>query len=122
MATVIVNGKTLKCDGQSVSIVGNKVIIDGIVQADGDEPAEVLIHGNVSNLSCDRNIEISGNVESVSGRGSINCRTVNGNIDGTGSINVNGDVHGDIRSGGSVNVCGNVQGSVKAGGALIMGR
>lgn len=117
---IVING--VKYNGQNVSVIGNKVIVDGVVQVNGEEPAKVIIQGNVTSLTCDRNVEVSGNVESIMECNSLNCQAVNGNIEGkVRNINVDGDVHGNVYSDGNV-ICGNVQGSVKAGGALIAGR
>jgi hypothetical protein len=104
-ATVIINGKVYN-GKSSVAVVGDSVVIDGVRQdnnssADGSIKIEIT-EGTLENLSCDRSVDVSGNVHSVKAQGSVSCRNITGGVDAGGSVNCS-DVVGKIRAGGSVN-------------------
>lgn len=105
-STITVNGKTIQCRGSNVSIINNKVIVDGkeIEDMSGiSGNIKVVINGDCNNVSCSGAVEVSGNVK--------------GDIDCGGSCEVKGEVGGDIDCGGSC-TCGNVGGDINAGGSV----
>lgn len=104
MNKIVVNGKTLTCSGSNISIVNNKIFVDGKqISGDVTENCDVHIYGDVENIECE---------------GSVSCNNVNGNIKAGGSVNCD-DVGGSINCGGSCN-CDEVKGNVTAGGSIRM--
>lgn len=106
-SNVTVNGKTIRVRGNNISVVNNRVIVDGKVVSEslsGD--VTVIVEGCCGNLKASGNVEINGD-----------C----GNIDCGGSCTVRGNVSGDIDAGGSI-TCGNVGGSIDAGGSVRCSR
>lgn len=104
MNKIIINGKEIKCNGNNISVINNKVYVDGkVITDDVFKNSDIYIYGNVENIECE---------------GSVHCNDVHGDIKAGGSINCD-DVGGDISCGGSVN-CDNIRGSVIAGGSVRM--
>lgn len=108
MGTISIGGKVIHHTGGSVSIVGDKVYIDG-VERTGDEPltgvVEVrIIEGSIGSLHSDnavivdRGVTIAGNVEAGN---SVTCGDVQGNVKAGNSVNC-GDVGGDVSAGNSI--------------------
>lgn len=104
MNKIVVNGKEIICNGNNVSIINNKVFVDG---------KEI---SNVATKNC--NIQIYGDVENIDCEGSVQCDNVKGDIQCGGSVNCD-DVGGNINCGGSCN-CDKVNGSVTARGSICM--
>jgi hypothetical protein len=93
---ISINGKTVRISSaNSVSVINNKVFINGRECTEGEIPSgidKIIVEGDVSNLRVDTgNIEIGGDVE-----GDVHL--------GTGNIRINGDVGGT-----PVTSCGNIQ-------------
>jgi len=86
-----INGKLIKVSGNNISVINDKVYVDGELVEEG----------------------LSGNV-TISFEGEL------ANLKTSGGATVNGDVHGDVDAGGSVK-CGNVGKSVDAGGSVNCG-
>lgn len=104
MNKIIVNGKTIQCTGNNVSVINNKVFIDGKeISNEAGKNSDIHIYGDVKNIECE---------------GSVECNNVQGYIQCKGSVNCD-DVGGNINCGGSCN-CDNVNGSVTAGGSICM--
>ena len=104
MNKIVVNGKTIQCNGNNVSIVNNKVFVDGKeISDEAVKKCDVYIYGDVENISCE---------------GSIQCNDVKGDIECGGSVNCD-NVGGSINCGGSCN-CDEVKGNVTAGGSICM--
>lgn len=120
MNTITINGKTYSApDGCSMSVINNKVYIDGKLFEDCDliksKKIEIKIEGNCGDVHVD-----SANL------------TVNGNIEGevlvdAGNITCRGDIKGDVNCDcgnischhifGNTDVdCGIVKGSGNSGG------
>jgi len=94
-STITINGKTYTVDGNNVSIIDNKILVDGKV-IEGSLSGIVKIEWNGPAANIDAvSIHINGNV--------------NGNVDGT-SIQINGDVTGNVD--GTSITCGKVLGNV----------
>lgn len=106
MNKVIINGKSYEIPNGSVSIINNKIYVDGKEFTEGMEKdskiVDIIVHGNVYQIDCQESVEVKGNANI------INCG---------GSCSVNKDVVGDVKAGGSVK-CNNVKGSVRAGGTV----
>lgn len=89
-------------NGRSVSISGNRVIIDGIDVTDKlpeQKQYKIEVNGNLEKLKVDacQTISVTGNVDTISTQsGDVDCGDVNGPIS-----TMSGDVD-----------CGNVSGSI----------
>lgn len=106
MNKIVINGKEIQCNGKNVSIINNKIYVDGkVITEDIISNTEIYIYGNIENLECE---------------GSVHCDDVHGNIKAGGSVNCD-NVGGDINCGGSVN-CDKVKGSIVAGGCIKSNR
>ena len=104
MNRIVINGKSINCSGNNVSIINNKVFVDGKEITDETiNNSDVCIYGDVESIDC---------------QGSVNCNNVKGNIEAGGSVNCD-DVGGNINCGGSVR-CDEIKGSVNAGGSIRM--
>lgn len=98
---IVIDGRTFS--GNSVSIIGGQVTIDGVVQ-DGSLSGVVEIkitEGVLRELKTDA---------------SVSCGEVKGDIDAGGSVTC-GRVSGNVRAGGSI-TCNDVGGSVMASGSV----
>ncbi len=98
-----INGKTITCSGNNITIQNGKVIIDGSTIYETDhEDIKATISGDVNTIHC------SGDVFVYNNAGNITCG---------GKCEVNGDVNGDIKAGGSV-TCKTIVGDINAGGSV----
>lgn len=96
--SITIDGKTFS--GRSVSINGDQVIVDGVVQQGTlVGPVSVVVNGNVEKLEMSNgDVEVSGEVGSIrTSTGDVMCRDVKGDV-----ITSTGDV-----------TCGSVGGGVK---------
>ena len=107
-----INGRRINApDGANISIINNKVYINGKLSEeysnDIKEDKEIIIkvEGNTGNINASNRVTIKGNV--------------NGDIDAGNSVEVSGDVNGDIDAGNSVNVKGTVKGNIDAGNSVF---
>lgn len=83
--------ETISINNKSISIVNNKIYIDGIEYVPKNKNvSEVEFEGDVTELDADCSFSIKGNVL--------------GDIDVGGSVSVIGKHIGDIDAGGSVNI------------------
>lgn len=99
MSNITINGKSYR--GNSVSIIGNQVIIDGVKQDMPDEKNIIIsIEGNVDTLSVDacNKITVSGTVKTL--------KTMSGDVKC-------GDVEGDIKTMSGDVKCKSVSGKIK---------
>jgi hypothetical protein len=103
-STVTVNGKTIRVQGNSISIINDKVIVDGKpLDETFDQPnITVIVEGDCKILSACGNVEVRGNA---------------GNIDCSGSCHIEGNVTGSVDASGSV-TCGDVGGDIDASGSV----
>ena len=103
-STVTVNGKTIRVQGNNISIINDKVIVDGKhIDETFDQPnITVIVEGDCKILNTSGNVEVKGNA---------------GNIDCRGSCHINGNVTGSIDASGSV-TCGDVGGNIDACGSV----
>lgn len=126
MGTVSINGKTVTIpDGKSVSIVNNKIFVDGVefkTDKGTVEGLTIIVQGNVEKLEVksDNQITIQGNISGDAEiEGSLNCDSIGGNVSAGGSVNCD-DIKGNVSAGGSVN-CDDIGGSCSAGGSIRRG-
>lgn len=121
MATIVINGKTYS--GNSVSIVGGRVTIDGRqagVDADSSAPApevSVAVTGNLEKLHVDvGTVRVQGNVGTVNtttgnvtvGEGGVggDVRTMSGDVECAGAIKGNvSTMSGNVRRGAECPSC-----------------
>ena len=98
MSTVHVDGRIVEVpDGSSISIVNNKLYVNGL-EWEGDDGGNGRLTGVVR-------IELSGDIKEV--KTDV-------------SLHVHGDVHGSVTAGGSIQ-CGNITGHVRTGGDVKCG-
>jgi hypothetical protein len=119
MSTVIINGKRMNVSGNNISVINNKVYVNGklVTDEDAKEPVKLIIEGDVMSIQADGDVDIVGNVSnSVKAGGSVSCNNVNGDVKASGSVHC-GDVTGNVDASGSVH-CGDVGGSVDAAGSI----
>lgn len=105
-SSVTIDGRTFT--GSSVSIVGDKVVVDGVEQSDNlVGPVVVTVNGNAESVeTASGKVEISGSAGRV--------KTMSGDVEC-------GDVTGDVGTmSGDVN-CGSIGGSVKTMSGDIKG-
>lgn len=97
--------QTVSVNGDSISIINNKLYINGKeYKFENGNVSELEIKGNVTSINSDCSITINGDVA--------------GDVDVGGSVNVVGNVTGDIDAGGSVNISGRHKGDIDAGGSV----
>lgn len=105
-SSVTIDGRTFS--GRNVSIVGNKVVVDGVEQS-GDlvGPINVLINGNAESVETESGkVEVAGTVGRVKTMsGNVKCGAVTGDV---------GTMSGDV-------TCGPISGSVKTMSGDIKG-
>lgn len=95
---IIVNGKTYHVSGNNVSIVNQKVIVDGKVIEDGlSGIVKIEWKGELANLNCnsaDVHGDIQGNVEC----NNLRCKDIKGNVDSNNVCceNIGGNVDATI--------------------------
>lgn len=99
---IIINGK--RYSGSSVTVVNNRVIIDGVDVTSKDMPKTIL------------NIEVKGKLANLITDASVNCDNICGDVRAAGSVSCD-DVGGSVTAGGSVS-CDDVGGNVQAGGSV----
>lgn len=117
MGTVNINGKVYH--GNSVSVINNRVIVDGVDVTDQSSDVkydQIVIAGDVASLKTDLSVRVEGSAGNIDAGGSVKCKNVNGDVSAAGSISCC-SVGGDVRAGGSAK-CGNVNGHIKAGGSV----
>jgi len=98
MGVVIINGQ--KITGKNISVVGNKVIVDGQDITPDSKTINISVQGNVTELKvdvCDK-IEITGDVYSVKTQ--------------SGDVYVTGHVTGHIQTMSGDVKCGDVKGNI----------
>ena len=104
MNRIVINGKTISASGRNVSIINNRVIVDGKdVTPDLAETKEIniMVEGPIERLQVDacNKIGVRGNVGSI--------KTQSGNVD-----ILSGNVQGSVQTMSGDVTCGNIAGSV----------
>lgn len=101
-STITINGRSYS--GSSVSIVGDRVIIDGVLQ-NGDRLSGVIsieVTGDLADLTTDASATVTGDVRgNLSAGGSVTCGAVGGALNAGGSVSC-GSISGRVNAGGSV--------------------
>ena len=99
--------QTVSVNGDSISIINNKLYINGKeYKFENENISELEIKGNVASINSDCSITINGDIS--------------GDVDVGGSVNIVGNVTGDIDAGGSVNISGYHKGDIDAGGSVLI--
>ena len=123
MSRVVINGVSFDIpDGENISVIGNKILVDGkafipgketgdfkTIKFEWDGPLASLTVEGYSSVHCQ-------DVGSVKAGGSVQCRDVKGKVDAGGSV-TSGNITGNVDAGGRVS-CGNISGNVDAGGRV----
>ena len=115
-SSISINGVSYK--GGNISIIGNKVIIDGKDQTPDSKEIKIEVNGDIEELSVDYASEISikGNVDNVrtsSGDVTINGVVKNNIQTSSGDVEIDGDVTGGINTSSGDVKCGKVSGNVR---------
>lgn len=100
MATVIINGKSYS--GNNITVINNKVIVDGKDATPEGKEINIVVEGNISDLNVDacNRVTVTGSVKKIT--------TMSGDVE------ITGDVDGDINTmSGNVD-CNMVGGSVSS--------
>lgn len=98
---ISINGSAIVSGSKNITIVGNRIIVDGIDVTPDSKDINITVNGNIESLDvdcCDK-INIVGAVAKV--------RTT------SGDINISGNVTGDVKSTSGDIKCGQISGSVK---------
>ena len=103
MNTIVINGRPFTVSGSNISIVNDKVFVDGNLIEEGlTGNVTISFEGELASLRTSGSATIHGDVKgSVDAGGSVTCGDVGESVDAGGSVkclNVGGDVH----AGGSV--------------------
>jgi hypothetical protein len=110
MNRVMINGNVVggSIAGRNISIIGNKILVDGVDVTPDAKIINIEIQGDVETIKVDAcdNISVSGNAESV--------RTVSGDIDIKGNVTGGvSTVSGDVKCGNVGGSCTTVSGDIK---------
>lgn len=103
-STVSVNGKTVRVRGNNITIINDKIIVDGkpLDEAMDAKNITVIVEGNCNRLEACGDVEVKGDCGNVDCSGSCHIEgNVSGNVDASGPVTC-GDVYGDIDASGSV--------------------
>jgi hypothetical protein len=109
-------------NGKSISIINNKIIIDGVDVTPNSKTINITIDGNVDNLSVDvcNNIIVNGDVNKLTtSSGDIDCDDVLGDIKTISGEIECGKVGGNISTISGDVKCKNVTGNVKTNSGNI---
>ena len=103
MTTIKNNGVEIEIGVGNVTVLNNKVIVDG-KEIEIDKGKDVYIEGDVGSLKCNGSAQVTGNVGgNVDAGGSVRCGDVGGDVDAGGSVTAK-NVKQDIDAGGSVHI------------------
>ena len=99
--------------GSTVSIIGDKVIVDGVeLNIDLKGVLTIKVEGVLENLTTDRSVNCESVTGDVTAGSSVNADSIGGSVEAGSSVNCD-NIAGDVKAGSSVN-CGKVGGSVTA--------
>ena len=99
-----VNDKTYYVQGNNITMINDKIYVDGKKITSGESQSiTIIVEGNVNHVQCNGTVEVHGDV--------------NGNIDCGGSVSC-GNITGNIDCGGSV-ICKEVKGDIDAGDSIV---
>lgn len=102
-STVTINGKTIRVQGNNITMIGDKVYVDGKeITSTENQTVNIIVEGNANKVECDGYVEVRGDVNgNIRCGGSITCGNVGGSVVCGGSARC-GDIKGDVNAGGSV--------------------
>lgn len=103
-SSVTCNGKTIRVQGSSITVINDKIIVDGkeLDESMDFKNITVIVEGDCHTLEACGDVEIRGNCNFVE------C---------SGSCHIEGNVEGDVEASGSV-TCGDVGGDIDASGSV----
>ncbi len=94
MNRITINGKTLSvAGGASVSVINNKLFINGKVVNDLQQyevkNIKITIEGDCGNINTTGDVTVKGNCKDIDCNGSVTCYgDINGDIDCNGSVSL----------------------------------
>jgi hypothetical protein len=103
MNQIIINGKSINVQGNNISVINDKVYVDGkLVESGLSGRVEISFKGDLANLKTDGSATVHGDVRrDVIASGSVKCHNVEGDVDASGSVNC-GKIGGNVRASGSI--------------------
>lgn len=105
-SSITINGKTVNVKGNNISVINNKIFVDGKVIETGELKGDVhiIVDGNINKLETESSATIKGDVlgEVKSGT-SVTCQNVKGSIKAGTSVSC-GTVGGDVKAGTSISM------------------
>lgn len=117
---IVVNNKSYI--GKSITISGNKVIVDGVDVTPDSKEISISVQGDIDTLNVDycKEIKIEGNVNRLNnGSGDVTCNSVlNGVKTGSGDVECD-TIEGDVSTGSGDVKCETITGSVRTGSGNI---
>lgn len=114
----VINGKTINVpSGASVSIIQDKIYIDGKPYEHNEELKEMKVtfafEGELSDLRVSGSLNVSGDIKSKRIEAqSVNCDNIVGDVHAVNSVNCD-DIEGNVSAGNSV-ICDDVTGNISA--------
>lgn len=111
---VVING--IRYEGRSISVSGNKVVIDGKDVTPDSKKINILVEGNLEKINVDycEKIVVGGNVKEITtGSGDVECGDVTGNVHASSGDIECGNVGGNVETMSGDVKCENVSGNVK---------
>lgn len=116
MGRTTINGKVY--EGKSISIVGDKVMIDGkLIESDTDKKILIYVEGHLDNLDCTTCQQIvvygsTGDINTASG--DVYAAEIKGDVQTvSGDVTVNGDIGGNINTTSGDVEANDIQGRVE---------
>lgn len=103
-STISVNSKTIRVSGNNITVINDKIIVDGKVLN------ESLDYKNIT-------VIVEGDCNKLDAAGAVTVKGNCGYVDCSGSCTIHGDVTGNVDASGSV-TCGNVGGDIDASGSV----
>ena len=104
-AEVFCNGKRITVNGNDISIINDKIYVDGKEYVPNEKligDIKIVINGNVENVESYANLEIHGNVNNVKSNSNFTCNDVKGDVKSNGTLTCR-DILGTVKSNGIIN-------------------
>ena len=104
MSTIIIGDKRITVSGNNVSILNNKIYVDGKLVTDNavTEPVKLIVEGDLINVESEGSVDVTGDIKgNVQASCSIRCNNISGNVNTMGSVH-SGDINGSVTAIGSI--------------------
>lgn len=103
MNHITINGKSYETKGNTISVQGRNVYVDGALIEEGlSGDVHISFDGPLANLKTSGSATVNGNVfGNVTADGSVQCQNIKQSIHAGGSVHCL-NVSGDVDAGGSI--------------------